>query len=79
MNIQSRNDGKKPVCLRKWSSSQRQRQREKIHKQKIWLKATGPKTVEGKKRSSQNARKHGMRSRQTMAFRKLLSLQSKLL
>ncbi len=65
--------------LRNWTPSQRQEQSAKIRAQKIWLKSTGPKTLEGKKRSSRNAVKNGMRSRETLCFKEFLRLQNKLL
>ncbi len=68
-----------PSKLRNWTQSQRQDQSAKCRAQKIWLKATGPKTIEGKKRSSQNARKHGMRSEEIKSFKKLLRMQAQML
>ena len=68
-----------PSKLRNWTQSQRQDQSAKCRAQKIWLKATGPKTIEGKKRSSQNARKHGMRSEEIKGFKKLLRMQAQML
>ncbi len=65
--------------LRSWTPSQRKDQSAKCRAQKIWLKATGPKTLEGKKRSSQNARKHGMRSEEIKGFKKLLRMQAQML
>ena len=45
--------------MRIWTAEQRQRQRELIQRWKPWMKSTGAKTVDGKKRSSQNATKDG--------------------
>ncbi len=45
--------------MRNWTPEQRQRQRELIQRWKPWEKSTGAKTLEGKKRSSQNAYKTG--------------------
>lgn len=39
-----------------WTAERRARQREIIARTKPWEKSTGPKTAEGKARSSQNAR-----------------------
>ncbi len=57
---------------------ERQDQSAKCRAQKIWLKATGPKTIEGKKRSSQNAR-NGMRSADIKDFKRLLRMQAQML
>ena len=45
--------------MRNWTPEQRQRQRELIQRWMPWEKSTGAKTLEGKKRSSQNAYKTG--------------------
>ena len=39
-----------------WTLERRQRQREIIAQTKPWQKSTGPRTTEGKARSSQNAK-----------------------
>jgi hypothetical protein len=44
-----------------WSPERRRRASELIHARKPWVKSTGPKTAEGKVRSSQNAWKGGHR------------------
>jgi hypothetical protein len=51
-----------------WTTERQQRQSELIHDWKPWEASTGPKTIKGKHKASQNALKHGMRS---AAMRKL--------
>jgi len=46
---------------RKWTLEQRARQAEMIRQWKPWESSTGPKTAEGKARSSSNAFKGGTR------------------
>lgn len=58
-----------------WTEVRRERQAELIRARKPWLRATGPKTAQGKKRSSRNALKHGMDSAQTLRFIRLLRAQ----
>ena len=46
---------------RHWTEEERQRQSEIIRKHKPWEKSTGPRTWQGKSRSSQNRLSHGDR------------------
>lgn len=45
----------------KWTPERRQKQAETIRQQKPWLHATGPQTIAGKKKASQNAFKGAKR------------------
>ena len=45
--------------MRNWTQEERQRQRELIQRWKPWMRSTGARTPEGKKRSSRNAYKTG--------------------
>jgi len=47
-----------------WTQEQRIEQAKRIRSWKPWQKSTGPKTIDGKKRTSQNAYKHGGRSQE---------------
>ncbi len=47
------------MAARKWTQSQKERQRALIQTWQPWKQSTGAKTVEGKARSSQNALKAG--------------------
>ncbi len=51
-----------PKKSRRWTPEMRERQAQRIRKQKIWQKTTGPKTPSGKNASKINAAKHGLRS-----------------
>jgi hypothetical protein len=48
--------GLKAQGQRSWTDAQRAEQARKLNARKIWLASTGPRTVEGKLKSSQNAR-----------------------
>jgi hypothetical protein len=48
----------------KWSAPKRARYRRMILRRRPWLKSTGPRTAIGKRRSAQNARQHGLKSRE---------------
>ncbi len=47
---------------RRWTAEQKAVQAEKIRQWKPWLKSTGPRTIPGKYKTSQNALKHGLRT-----------------
>lgn len=49
---------------------QREARRAMIQQTKPWLKATGPKTEEGKARSAQRWRRHGMRTEEMQVAKK---------
>lgn len=61
--------------MRNWTAEQRQRQRELIQRWKPWIKSTGAKTPEGKKRSAQNALKTG----KSLEIREMIRQLNKLL
>jgi hypothetical protein len=53
-----------------WSPERRARQAAAIRASQPWRKSTGPRTAEGKARSSANALKHGNRSRASIERRR---------
>ena len=55
------------MAARNWTTEQEQRQSQLIQKWKPWKSSTGAKTPEGKARSSQNALKHGFRSKEAIS------------
>jgi hypothetical protein len=61
--------------MRNWTPEQRQRQRELIQRWKPWIKSTGAKTPEGKRRSSQNSFKTG----KSLEIREMIKQLNKLL
>ena len=65
--------------MRQWTDEQRKAQSEKMKELKPWLKTKGPKTEEGKKASSRNAMKHGMRSKLAKELRQVLRKQEEFL
>jgi len=60
-----------------WTEERKKRQRELIHQWKPWLKSTGAKTTEGKKKSSQNAYKTGDSKKVRELIKHLNSLMRK--
>ena len=56
-----------------WTKERKQSQAEKIKQWKPWKKSTGAKTKQGKAKSSQNALKHGFRSKNQIEKRKELN------
>lgn len=62
-----------------WTKERRAAQAERIRKTKPWLKATGPRTEEGKKRTRMNALKHGNRSEHIRQARKALRLHREIM
>lgn len=62
----------KRLMDRIWTKEDRLKQAEVAKNHKIWKHSTGPKTKHGKARSSQNALKHGFRSIQWRALKKVL-------
>lgn len=63
----------------RWTDETRAQQSERMKQLKPWLKTTGPNTEEGKKTSSQNAMRHGMRSELAKTLRRTLKEQAEIL
>ena len=61
--------------MRNWTHEERQRQRDLIQRWKPWMRSTGAKTPEGKKRSSQNAYKTG----DSLEMRELIKAMNRML
>jgi len=53
----------------RWTEEARQRQSEAIKRWRPWESSTGPRSAEGKAVASQNAFKHGMRSKDAITDR----------
>jgi hypothetical protein len=51
------------IPKRNWSPEAREKARQRMMSVRPWEKSTGPRTEEGKAKSSQNNFKHGRRSR----------------
>ncbi|OYU22416.1 MAG: hypothetical protein CFE42_15555 [Ralstonia sp. PBBBR1] len=56
-----------------WTPERRAKQAEAIKRWKPWSKASGPRSDAGKAASSQNALKHGLRSRGWLAYQKRIN------
>lgn len=57
----------------RWTEEARARQRDVIMKAEPWKKSTGPKTPEGKEKSSGNALKHCMRTKATETLLRIMA------
>jgi len=55
-----------------WTPERKAKQRAAIHRWRPWEKSTGPKSEAGKGGVAQNARKHGLRSREAQHEAKVL-------
>lgn len=62
-----------------WSPERRAAMAEMARKHQIWRKSTGPKTPEGKKIVSQNAKKHGLRGGYLRKAAEFLAEQNKIM
>lgn len=64
---------------RKWSPEQRAAAAERARRHRPWQRSTGPRSVRGKSRSSQNAFKHGLYSQDMKVTRAWLCSTSRML
>jgi release factor glutamine methyltransferase len=65
----------KKARQKQWTPEKKSKQARIIQKYRPWERTTGPKTIEGKAKSAQNALKHGFRSRDYAELCRLLRLQ----
>ncbi|GJL85253.1 MAG: hypothetical protein DHS20C02_10280 [Micavibrio sp.] len=66
---------KKQRKRRAWPEKRRKAQAERAKTQKPWKHSTGPKTAEGRAKTSQNAYKHGFYDVEMRNLRRILRLQ----
>lgn len=64
---------------RTWTPEQRAAAAERIRANKPWEKSTGPRSRKGKKKSSQNAVKHGLKRAETLRALKLFKVHREFL
>ncbi|NBX66648.1 MAG: hypothetical protein EBQ96_06615 [Proteobacteria bacterium] len=69
------NNPKTKVKRRGWAAKRRTLQRRNILKTKPWLKATGPRTRQGKDKSRQNAYRTGAYTAEMQCLRQVLKKQ----
>jgi hypothetical protein len=62
------------MSSRKWTSEQKQKQRNAIHQWKPWERSTGPKTPQGKEIASKNAFKGGLHAKLRSAIKDMNQL-----
>jgi hypothetical protein len=58
-----------------WTPERRARQSQKIREWKPWQQSTGPRTLKGKQKTSQNAWDHGFRSKDMVEINDFLRRQ----
>ncbi len=55
-----------------WTEARREAYRRAALERKPWKKSTGPKSAEGKRKVSQNARRHGLKSAEVLERRRYI-------
>lgn len=61
-----------------WTPERRAKQSAMMMQLQPWMKSTGPRTTEGKKRASQNAYKHGGRCASVRELQKIMAEYSRM-
>jgi len=59
-----------------WTDERREKQAERIRRQKPWEKSTGPRSSKGKAVSSKNALKHGLYGAESEVIKALLRMNA---
>lgn len=59
--------------MRQWTAEERRHQARLINTWKPWMRSSGPKTLDGKHKSSKNAYIHGGYGQESKAIRRTIS------